>query len=286
MAYFFAFLLMVSFTMLIIGLFSPKTALFWKKTAGTRKQAALIYAGMSLILFIAIGFTAPKLPAEAGGGESTGTGEKPAAAAPAPLTEEEMEYRLAESCDTDWRWNDQPEKYVKRTGYIVDTYVNSGDWEKTPWTTTTFRQTGPETFEEDRKRKIALGQQVQVLKTAHGEFLTYTDDFLTVSPVGSTETYIILERNFSLRNPDACSLIQRAKNKFPTRAEYEPPTDANKRPLDDRDMTWIDAPAGSRIVVREYNKERQMYDGTLYDKKGELMVPDAHFWPETVREVK
>jgi hypothetical protein len=50
-------------------------------------------------------------------------------------------------------------------------------------------------------------------------------------------------------------------------------------------MTWIDAPAGSRIVVREYNKGREMYDGALYDKKGELLVPDAHFWPETVKEV-
>ena len=125
MAYFFTLLLLFSITMLIFGLFNPKTALFWKKTPGTRRQSALIYAGSSFILFICIGITAPKGQEDADTGRSSGTGGKPTAAA-AP-TEEEREYRLAESCDTDWRFYDKPEKYLQRTGYIIDNYADGGD---------------------------------------------------------------------------------------------------------------------------------------------------------------
>src|SRR5690349_24419153 len=52
MANFFAIMVWVTLILLIIGLISPKTALFWKKKGPiTRKKAALVYGMAILICF-------------------------------------------------------------------------------------------------------------------------------------------------------------------------------------------------------------------------------------------
>jgi hypothetical protein len=51
----FAFLLLASFILLIIGFFSPKTSLFWDKKERTRKKSGLIYGGLIILFFILFG---------------------------------------------------------------------------------------------------------------------------------------------------------------------------------------------------------------------------------------
>ncbi|MBO2034015.1 hypothetical protein J4D99_21660 [Siccationidurans ginsengisoli] len=41
-------LVLASFVLLIVGIFSPKKSLFWDKQAPTRKKSALIYGGLLL----------------------------------------------------------------------------------------------------------------------------------------------------------------------------------------------------------------------------------------------
>jgi hypothetical protein len=45
-------LLLASFIFLIIGIFSPKTSLFWDKQNATRKKSALTYAGLTVLFFV------------------------------------------------------------------------------------------------------------------------------------------------------------------------------------------------------------------------------------------
>lgn len=51
----FAFLLLVSLVLLVIGLFSPKTSLFWDKKERTRKKSALVYGVLIIFFFILFG---------------------------------------------------------------------------------------------------------------------------------------------------------------------------------------------------------------------------------------
>ena len=54
----FAILLMASFLLLVIGLFSPKTSLFWdKKNERTKKRSALIYGITMIASFVLFGIT-------------------------------------------------------------------------------------------------------------------------------------------------------------------------------------------------------------------------------------
>lgn len=51
----FALLILVSLALLVIGLFKPKTSLFWDKKERTRKKSALVYGGLTILFFILFG---------------------------------------------------------------------------------------------------------------------------------------------------------------------------------------------------------------------------------------
>lgn len=53
----FAFLLLASLVLLAIGLFSPKSSLFWYKKGQTRKKSTAIYGGATILFFILFGVT-------------------------------------------------------------------------------------------------------------------------------------------------------------------------------------------------------------------------------------
>jgi hypothetical protein len=57
----FAVLLLTSFILLIIGLFSPKTSLFWYKKERTIKLSLLIYGICTILFFALFGVTAPDI---------------------------------------------------------------------------------------------------------------------------------------------------------------------------------------------------------------------------------
>ncbi len=54
-----AVLLLISVFLFIIGLFSPKTSLFWYKNERTRTRSSLIYGLSAIIFFALFGITAP-----------------------------------------------------------------------------------------------------------------------------------------------------------------------------------------------------------------------------------
>jgi hypothetical protein len=51
----FFILLLISFFLFILGLFSPKTSLFWTKTNQTRGKSSLIYGLTTILLFVVFG---------------------------------------------------------------------------------------------------------------------------------------------------------------------------------------------------------------------------------------
>jgi hypothetical protein len=53
----FMLLLLASLVLLVIGLFNPKTSLFWDKKVRTKKKSALIYGGLTILFFILFGAT-------------------------------------------------------------------------------------------------------------------------------------------------------------------------------------------------------------------------------------
>jgi hypothetical protein len=59
MAYVFTLVFLASIVLLIIGLFNPSKAVFWKKSPSTRKQSAAIYTVAIVASLAGIGMTAP-----------------------------------------------------------------------------------------------------------------------------------------------------------------------------------------------------------------------------------
>ena len=51
----FMLLLLASLVLLVIGLFNPKTSLFWDKKVRTKKKSALVYGGLTILFFILFG---------------------------------------------------------------------------------------------------------------------------------------------------------------------------------------------------------------------------------------
>jgi hypothetical protein len=62
MPYVFTLVFLASLVLLIIGLFNPSKAVFWKKSPSTRKQSAVIYAVAIMVSLVAIGMTVPNAP--------------------------------------------------------------------------------------------------------------------------------------------------------------------------------------------------------------------------------
>ncbi len=60
----FALLVLTSFILLVIGIFKPKTSLFWDKNAATRNKSALIYGGLTVLFFTLFGITTDRKPKE------------------------------------------------------------------------------------------------------------------------------------------------------------------------------------------------------------------------------
>jgi hypothetical protein len=294
MAYLFVCLFFLSCILLTIGFISPKTALFWKKGRSTRLQSTIIYFLISFVSLIGVGLTATpemrrEIDVDKAANAREDAGNDNAKSAPAPLTKEETEMALAKSCDTIYNLVGGPEKYLHDTGYIIDPFdvmISGSDWQKGPWTLSTYRQTGPGVYDEDDKKRLELYKSVRVLDARSGHTGDFDEQFLLVSPLGSNEQYLILARDFSLKNVNACTLLQKAKNGFFARAEYVAPTDPDKRPVDDAGGKWIDVPAGAHILVEEYNIYHQTIDGKIYDKDGVVYTVSAHFYPETLREIK
>lgn len=53
----FTLLLLFSLVLLLIGLFNPKTSLFWTKKEKTKKKSAAIYGGLTILFLILFGTT-------------------------------------------------------------------------------------------------------------------------------------------------------------------------------------------------------------------------------------
>jgi hypothetical protein len=272
MAKVFIFLLLISLVLLIIGLINPQKALFWKKKEQvTRKKAALFYTYTFLISFIGFATTLPHKTAKAN----------------AAATETERAYELARSCDTNYRFIHNPDKYLHQKGYFISylTTKTNKHWFKKPWMEPTYKQIGPSSFDIDKTRKLALAQPLEVLRTMFGRSGDFDNYFLEVAPVGSAERYIISEDNFTLKDVRSCSLLQKAKNGFAALAEYIPPVNSNDRPVDDRDHSWIDVKAGAKIFIIKYSDLDNAIIGEIYDADGSLRIPYAHFKPETLTEI-
>jgi hypothetical protein len=73
----FVLLFLVSFVLLIIGLFSPDTSLFWYKKARTRKISSSIYAGILILSLFLVGITAENKKANANDSVATATEPEP-----------------------------------------------------------------------------------------------------------------------------------------------------------------------------------------------------------------
>lgn len=53
----FLLLLLVSLVLLVIGIFSPKTSLFWEKKTQTKKKSAITYGFLAIVFFILFGIS-------------------------------------------------------------------------------------------------------------------------------------------------------------------------------------------------------------------------------------
>lgn len=273
MATIFTLLLLASLVLLIIGLTNPKKALFWKKKEQvSRTKAALFYIWSFAICLIGLIITIPDKTPE----------EKAKVAA----AEAEGKYALARSCDTNYRFIDAPDKYLHQTGYFISYITTEGRyWYKKPWMASTYKQIGPSAFEVDKKQKLAIFQPLEVVSTMRGRAHDFDLDFFVVSPVGSSERYIISEHDITLKNVTSCTLLQKAKNDFTALAEYIPPADPNNRAIDETKRSWIDVPVGAIIRIKGYNKVDNTILGEIYHSDGNMMFPYARFKPETLIEL-
>lgn len=57
----FILLFLASFVLLLIGLFSPKTSLFWDKKERTKKRSAFVYGVFAVVFFILFGVTTDEI---------------------------------------------------------------------------------------------------------------------------------------------------------------------------------------------------------------------------------
>lgn len=279
MEYVFFLLLLGSLLMLVIGLVSPKAGLFWKKGPRSRKQVGVFYGcAIGACFFGTVLFIPHKKGNSANATTDSGTSSAG-----------NSNFDLAKSCDTNWRFINQPEKYLQQTGYIVAPYVaeNGGiNWKKRQMTIATFSQAGPASFEEDRRSRLTVKQPVQVLNVIRGRYNNNDYHFLEVRPVGSSDRYYIDETNFTLKDVNGCTVMQKAKNEFLTLAEYVVPESLDERPINEPDGSWIDIPGGTYVLVKKYNDVRQLVYGEIYGRDGTINVPYVLFQPATLRELK
>ncbi len=86
-------LVLASFVLLIVGIFSPKKSLFWDKQAPTRKKSALIYGGLLFLSLVLLGSSVdPKKSKDTA--QAAAPTEEPAEK---PLTEAEKKKLVAEA---------------------------------------------------------------------------------------------------------------------------------------------------------------------------------------------
>jgi len=91
-------LVLASFVLLVVGVFSPKKSLFWDNNAPTRKKSALIYGGLTFAFFVLLGITVDPKKKEVGNGAAqvVTPAEETSEVSDKPLTEEDKKRMVAE----------------------------------------------------------------------------------------------------------------------------------------------------------------------------------------------
>jgi hypothetical protein len=219
----------------------------------------------------------------------------PALAGVKSLSERDMNRALGKSCDTSFYFMDDSVKFDHDTGYIVgdladEPYLgehrglSSGKWE-----IASYKQTGPDSYRPDEKKKLPLYQRVKVLDSFLGQTKKSWHGWrgrLLVGVVGSEEKYMINVDNFTFKDPRQCGLVQKASNHFFTKAVYAAPADSSMRPLSmGYEEKWIDVPSHATMIVAGYDPERKLIRAGIYNKSGEF-VGDGQFFEGTLTEVK
>ena len=200
---------------------------------------------------------------------------------------------LGRSCDTSYAFIDDSSQFDHDTGYVVDApydepYLDDHDHRrltKGKWQIATCKQTGPESYVKDEKKKLPLYLPVRIVHSFIGETKKSLHGWrghLLVAPIGSEERFVINVDNFTLKDVRQCDLVQKARNNFCAKATYVPSPDEGKRPLSTGyDEKWIDVPPGATMIVAGYDSERKLIRAAIYNKSG-VFVGDGQFYEGTL----
>ena len=288
MAFVFILLLLAAGTLLIIGFISPAAALFWKKSGATRTWSAVFYSAAIIICFIGVAVSIPagalkeakeerRKAEQADAKETTPSGRV--------MSDEERRVReLVRSCDTLYSINssypfDNDTAYAYSSSRIMGPSVQyDSAFHLLPmerWMITTRRQTGPDVYDNDDKRRLTIYKPLHILSDLPDFKRMLEHKIIPVSPLGSSETFLVPIEDLTLKDPNRCGLLQKIKNGFFTLGTYVPTSDPDKRPTSQNEGgKWVDIPSGSIIVVLEYYDQSHKYVGHVYDAKGELQNSD------------
>ncbi|HEY4336244.1 MAG TPA: hypothetical protein VGM89_10110 [Puia sp.] len=292
MAYFFALLSFASLSLLLIGLIRPSVALFWQKSGATRKKSAFIYFLITLVSLVLTGLTAPpemrkaekeKDAAAADGraGSTDASAARLAAVLPRrpslPMSPERQERRtLGKRVDTTYQYLEDSLPFDHDTGYLVPfTFGDSPDEPvEGKEIIDALIQTGPRQYGVNKDHKLRAYMPVWVLGGQMERRRGHSHGLLWVAPLGSADSFLISTDNFSLKNPAAGNLVQRASNHAYVKAVYTAPADPNKRPVDFAGR-WIDVPKDASIVVTRYDNSSGKLEAKIFD--GDDKVGEAYF---------
>ncbi|MDO6431931.1 hypothetical protein Q4E93_15095 [Flavitalea sp. BT771] len=200
---------------------------------------------------------------------------------------------LGRSCDTTYAFIDDSLEFDHDTGYVVDApydepYLDDHEHRrltKGKWEIATYKQTGPESYVKDEKKKLPLYLPVRIVHSYIGEAKKSLHGWrghLLVAPVGSEERFVINVDNFTLKEVRQCDLEQKARNHFCAKATYVPSPDEGKRPLSTGyDEQSIEVPTGATLIIAGYDAERKLIRAGIYNKSGQF-VGDGQFYEGTL----
>gem|GEM_PF-1876693 len=320
MAYFFALVFLASMLLLLIGLFRPSAALFWQKSGVTRKRSTAVYLVIGLISFVIAGLTAPpemrqaanneKADGRKAGGDGSAAGAADGGAAsgggagsgggvgsevtarttagiprraPLPMSPERAERRaFGKRVDTTYTYLEDSLPFDHDTGYLVPITFGYAPDEPVEGKEIidALIQTGPRQYDVDKNHKPRAYMPVWVLSGQMEWRRGHSHGVLWVAPVGSADSFLISTENFSLKDPKAGNLVQRARNHFYVKAVYTAPTDPNKRPVDFAGK-WMEVPKDAAVIVTLYDNSSGKLEGDVYD--GDDKVGSAYFDVTTLK---
>jgi hypothetical protein len=285
MAYLFTIIFLIALILLVIGLAKPTAAFFWRKGPVRRRHVVLIYGGVILISAFIVGTIAPEVPA---GKQKTSDEEPAESPAKVQLSEKDLQRELNKSCDTTFRQFDTSYVMDHDTGYIVAYHETPfegpvQDPIGKPWVRPTYKQTGPSVFDADGDKTIPMSTAVRIVDGQIKPWSKYIHGYLRVVPLGTSDTVWIEGDDFTPKDIRACTVLQKAKNGFYTRAEYIASPDATKRPMDQEDR-WVKIQPKDVIIVTGYEESAHKIITLVYQPDG---TRDAVFFDaETLKEIK